>query len=72
MMFPFCHRSPKIHHKQTFVTFCKKIMYCASQINSVMFLQNCHKLMQYVTFLHRHRLGLSTPSPTEAQFLLRK
>jgi hypothetical protein len=33
------------------------------------FYKECHRLMQFVTFLHRHRLGLSPPSPTQTQFL---
>jgi hypothetical protein len=34
--------------------------------------KKCHRLMQSVTFLHRHRLGLSPSSPTKAQVLWRK
>jgi hypothetical protein len=66
MTFPFYHRSLKIHHKQASVTFCENIMYYASQINSVTILQKHHRLMQSMTFVDRHRLGLSLPSPTQA------
>jgi hypothetical protein len=39
------------------VIFCENVMYFASQI------LHRHILMQSVTFLHRHRLGLSSPNP---------
>jgi hypothetical protein len=55
MTFSFYHRSPKIHHKQTSMTFCKNVMYYTLQINFVTFLQKIHTL-QHLSFLMKHGL----------------